>query len=152
VHDNSFVYFPFRVTPDEYIDIKLRVSAEFDSIEAEDQSYREGKLKEFVDSYQLRESDGDPYYEYISVRFDHQPTIGADSDTYRGNSGSPVYNRRSHAVIGLLFDGQEDLSEPWAAGWRAHEAVLPITKIVERLDTAAPDWRNDPRVCVKPAA
>lgn len=151
VHDNSFVYFPFRVTPDEYITIKLLVSAEFDSVEEEDASYREGKLKEFVDSYQLREGDGDPYYEYISVRFDQQPTIGADSDTYRGNSGSPVYSRRSHAVIGLLFDGQEDLSEPWAAGWRAHEAVLPIGKVVERLDAAAPDWRGDPRVCVLPA-
>lgn len=151
VHDNSFVYFPFRVTPDEYIAMKLLVSAEFDSIEAEDQSYREGKLKEFVDSYQLREGEGEPHYEYISVRFDKQPTIGADSDTYRGNSGSPVYHRRSHAVIGLLFDGQEDLSEPWAAGWRAHEAVLPITKVVERLDIAAPAWRSDPRVCVLPA-
>ena len=151
VHDNSFVYFPFRVTPDEYITMKLLVSAEFDSIEAEDRSYREGKLKEFVDSYQLREGDGPPYYEYISVRFDQQPTIGADSDTYRGNSGSPVYHRRSHAMIGLLFDGQEDLSEPWAAGWRAHEAVLPITRVVERLDIAAPAWRSDPRVCVLPA-
>ena len=151
VHDNSFVYFPFRVTPDEYIEIKLLVSAEFDSVEAEDQSYREGKLKEFVDSYQLRDGPDGPYYEYISVRFDGQPTIGADSDTYRGNSGSPVFHRRTHAVIGLLFDGQEDLSEPWAAGWRAHEAVLPISRIVERLDTAAPAWRNDPRVCVRPA-
>ncbi|MCL1634269.1 serine protease [Luteimonas sp. SX5] len=149
VHDNAFVYFPFRVTPDEYAEIKMLVSAEFDSIEAEEQSYREGKLKEFVDSYQLRENGGQPYYEYISMRFDQQPTIGADSDTYHGNSGSPVYNRRTHAVIGLLFDGQEDLSEPWAAGWRAHEAVLPITQVVERLDNAAPAWREDPRVCVQ---
>ena len=129
----------------------MLVSAEFDSIEAEEQSYREGKLKEFVDSYQLRENGGQPNYEYISMRFDQQPTIGADSDTYHGNSGSPVYNRRTHAVIGLLFDGQEDLTEPWAAGWRAHEAVLPITKVVERLDSAAPAWREDPRVCVQPA-
>lgn len=151
VHDNAFVYFPFRVSPDEYAEIKMLVSAEFDSIEAEDLSYREGKLKEFVDSYQLRDDGGEPYYEYISMRFGQQPTIGADSDTYHGNSGSPVYNRRTHAVIGLLFDGQEDLTEPWAAGWRAHEAVLPITKVVERLDSAAPAWREDPRVCVQSA-
>ncbi len=152
VHDNAFVYFPFRVTPDEYAEIKMLVSAEFDSIEAEDASYREGKLKEFVDSYRLRdEGGGKQHYEYISQRFGEQPTIGADSDTYHGNSGSPVYNRRTHAVIGLLFDGQEDLSEPWAAGWRAHEAVLPITQIVERMDSVAPAWREDPRVCVLPA-
>lgn len=155
VHDNTFVYFPFRLTEDEYYELKLLVSAEFSSIEAEEQSYREGKLKEFTDSYRRREdgdvlSDGRPYYEYISVRFGEQPTIGVDSDTYRGNSGSPVYHRRSHAVVGLLFDGQEDLSQPWAAGWRSHEAVLPIAEIVERLDAAAPEWRDDPRVCVLP--
>lgn len=152
VHDNAFVYFPFRVTPEEYAEIRMLVSAEFDSIEAEDASYREGKLKEFVDSYRLRDDgNGQSYYEYISQRFGNQPTIGADSDTYHGNSGSPVYNRRTHAVIGLLFDGQEDLTEPWAAGWRAHEAVLPITQVVQRLDEAAPDWREDPRACVLPA-
>ena len=145
VHDNAFVYFPFRVMADEYAEIKMLVSAEFDSIEAEDASYREGKLKEFVESYRLQD---DGSYEYISERFGNQPTIGADSDTYHGNSGSPVYHRRTHAVVGLLFDGQEDLTEPWAAGWRAHEAVLPITRIVQRLDSAAPGWRDDPRVCV----
>jgi V8-like Glu-specific endopeptidase len=152
VHDNTFVYFPFRLSEDEYIELKLLVSAEFDSVEAENLSYREGKLKEFTDSYRLREDGDAPYYEYISVRFGEQPTIGVDSDTYRGNSGSPVYHRRSHAVVGLLFDGQEDLSQPWAPGWRSHEAVLPIAEIVERLDAAAPEWRSDPRVCVLPAA
>lgn len=152
VHDNTFVYFPFRLDEDEYFELKLLVSAEFDSIEAENLSYREGKLKEFTDSYRLREDGDAPYYEYISVRFGEQPTIGVDSDTYRGNSGSPVYHRRSHAVVGLLFDGQEDLSQPWAPGWRSHEAVLPIGKVVERLDAAAPEWRADPRVCVLPAA
>lgn len=152
VHDNTFVYFPFRLNQDEYAKLKMMVSAEFDSIAAEDQSYREGKLKEFTDSYQRHEpgpGDDGPYYEYISVRFDKQPTIGVDSDTYRGNSGSPVYHRRSHAVVGLLFDGQEDLSQPWVPGWRSHEAVLPIGKVIERLDAAAPDWRGDPRVCVR---
>ncbi len=152
VHDNTFVYFPYRLSEDEYIELKLLVSAEFDSIAAEDRSYREGKLKEFTDSYRRNENGGNPFYEYISVRFGGQPTIGVDSDTYRGNSGSPVYHRRTHAVVGLLFDGQEDLSQPWAPGWRSHEAVLPMAKIIERLDAAAPEWRSDPRVCVLPGA
>jgi hypothetical protein len=152
VHDNAFVYFPFRVTPSEYTDLEIRVRAEFDSFEAESRSYIDGKLKEFVDSYQQRTGgDGEKYYEYISVRFDNQPTIGADSDTYRGNSGSPAFSRRTHTVIGLLFDGQEDLTQPWAPGWRSHEAILPITKVIERLDIAEPVWRNDPLVCIRPA-
>jgi V8-like Glu-specific endopeptidase len=151
VHDNAFVYFPYRVSEDEFLRIEMLVRAEFDSFEAESQSFINGKLKEFTDSYQPRVSpDGTKFYEHISVRFRNQPTIGADSDTYHGNSGSPVYSRRTHAMIGLLFDGQDDLTEPWAAGWRAHEAILPITRIVERLDIAAPDWRNDPKVCIHP--
>lgn len=152
VHDNTFVYFPHRLTQDEYVLVKLLVSQEFDSIEAEDASYRDGKLREFTDSYRLRESGDEPYYEYISVRFGQQPTIGVDSDTYHGNSGSPVFNRRTHAVIGLLFDGQEDFSQPWTAGWRSHEAVLPITRVIERLDAVLPAWRDDPKACVIPPA
>jgi hypothetical protein len=152
VHDNTFVYFPHRLSEDEYVELKLLVSAEFASVEEEERSYREGKLKEFSDSYRRNENGGNPFYEYISVRFGEQPTIGVDSDTYRGNSGSPVYHRRSHAVVGLLFDGQEDLSQPWAPGWRSHEAVLPIAKVIERLDAAEPAWRSDPRVCVLPGA
>ena len=149
VHDNTFVYFPHRVTPEEYAELKMLVSQEFDSIAAEDASYNDGKLKEFRDSYQLRENGGDPWYEYVSVRFGKQPTIGVDSDTYRGNSGSPVFSRRTHAVIGLLFDGQEDLTQAWEPGWRSHEAVLPITRVVERLDAVMPQWRTDPKSCVK---
>ncbi len=152
VHDNTFVYFPFRLSEDEFVELKLLVSAEFDSVEEEERSYREGKLREFTDSYRRDENGGDAFYEYISARFGGQPTIGVDSDTYRGNSGSPVYHRRTHAVVGLLFDGQEDLSQPWAPGWRSHEAVLPIAEVIERLDAAEPAWRADPRVCVLPEA
>jgi len=74
------------------------------------------------------------------VRFSSQPTIGADCDTYRGNSGSPAYNRRINSVIGVLFDGQEDLGQPWRPGWRAHEAILPISKIVSQIESVMPEW------------
>ncbi|RDZ28585.1 serine protease [Lysobacter silvisoli] len=153
VHDNSYVYFPFLASADEFAEIEILVRSEFATLEDEQQSYIDGKLKEFIDSYRPRTAaDGSRYYEYVSVRFGDQPTIGADSDTYHGNSGSPVYSRRNHAVVGLLFDGQEDTSQPWSPGWRAHEAILPIGKVVERLDTVAPDWRSDPRLCVRPAS
>ncbi|MBF6024098.1 trypsin-like serine peptidase [Lysobacter niastensis] len=153
VHDNTFVYFPYRVSENEYAELEMLVRQEFDSLQAEEQSYIDGKLKEFTDSYRkMSDAAGATHYEYISVRFANQPTIGADSDTYHGNSGSPVYSRRSHAVIGLLFDGQEDLSQPWEPGWRSHEAILPITRVVERLDVAEPTWRADPKVCIRPAS
>lgn len=150
VHDNAFVYFPHLASPAEYVLLEMLVKAEYDSIEEEDASYRDGKLKEFSESYQARLDDAGAvdHYEYVSVRFGNQPTIGADSDTYRGNSGSPVYSRRTHLVVGLLFDGQDDLSQPWVPGWSSHEAILPITQVIARLDAAAPDWRDDSGICL----
>jgi hypothetical protein len=151
VHDNTFVYFPFRVTPEQLIELEILVRSEFDSFEAESESYREGKLKEFKDSYLQRNDDTATWYEYVSTRFGNQPTIGADSDTYRGNSGSPVYDRHSHRIVGLLFDGQDDLGQPWQPGWRAHEAILPITAIVSQIKTALPEWSaEESGVCLIP--
>ena len=34
-----------------------------------------------------------------------------DSDTYKGNSGSPVFNARTHQVEGYLVEGSEDFNE-----------------------------------------
>lgn len=148
VHDNAFVYFPWRVTEAEYAELELLVRSEFASLQDEQQSWIDGKLREFSDSYKRHEGDAGAWYEYISTRFGDQPTIGADSDTYRGNSGSPVFHRRTHHVIGLLFDGQDDLSTPWEPGWRAHEAVLPIAPVIARLDAVFGQWRDEPGTCV----
>lgn len=147
VHDNAFVYFPYEVTADEFAELEILVRQEFDSLSEEQDSFREGKLKEFRESYRAKTVDGVEMFEYVSTRFGGQPTIGADSDTYRGNSGSPVFDRRTHHVVGILFDGQEDLAEPWQPGWRAHEAILPTPRIVAQLDAAFPTWRQDPSIC-----
>lgn len=151
VHDNAFVYFPFRVTPEQLLELEILVRSEFDSFEAEDASYREGKLKEFKDSYLEKSEDNATWYEYYSARFGNQPTIGADCDTYRGNSGSPVYDRHSHYIVGLLFDGQEDLGQPWKPGWRAHEAILPIGMVLSQIKATLPDWNIEGSgVCLIP--
>lgn len=151
VHDNAFVYFPFRVSPEQLIELEILVRSEFDTFEAETESFREGKLKEFKESYREVNEEDATWYEYFSSRFGDQPTIGADCDTYRGNSGSPVYDRHSHLIVGLLFDGQDDLGEPWRPGWRAHEAILPMTLVVSQIRTALPEWSAaEDGVCLVP--
>lgn len=149
VSDNAYVYFPFRVTPEEFAELEILVRSEFDTKDLEDKSYADGKLKEFSDSYRKTTYESKDVYEYYSTRFGNQPTIGADCDTFHGNSGSPVYQRHTHTVVGLLFDGQEDLSEPWKPGWSAHEAILPMSEIIKRLDAVRANWREEPGVCVK---
>jgi V8-like Glu-specific endopeptidase len=143
VHDNAYVLFPFRITQDEYAELELNVRAEF--LDTDDE---QEQLTSFRSSYRQATLNNQPVYENFSTRFRQQPTIGADFDAYHGNSGSPAFNRRTHRVVGLLFDGEEDVSQPLRPGWRAHEALLPITIIMERLDVARPGWRGSPGVCI----
>ncbi|MDG0817434.1 trypsin-like serine peptidase [Bdellovibrio svalbardensis] len=50
-------------------------------------------------------------YAHGRVRKDMNPlTYKAAIDTFAGNSGSPVYNEKTHALIGLLSGGETDLN------------------------------------------
>src|SRR5690606_1527921 len=62
VHDNTHVFFPFRITDREYIDIEISVRKEFPPGPQEDQAYREGKIREFHDSYKQRNEGGQTIY------------------------------------------------------------------------------------------
>jgi hypothetical protein len=149
VHDNAHVYFPFQVDSNEYVRIEISVREELKSGPEEDQSYIDGKLREFIDSYKPRMENGAIVYEYYSERFGDQPTIGVDSDTYAGNSGSPAFHRRTHALVGLLFDGHRTSDEPWAPGWRTHEAILPVLKIIEAMNAQEPGWFASQEICMR---
>jgi len=143
VHDNTFVYFPFRVTELEFTELEIAVRAEF--LGTDDEPKR---LQEFRGSYQARSAGGQQVFENFSRRWSGQPTIGVDSDTFHGNSGSPTYSRKTHRVVGILFAGEDDRDDPWEVGWRAHEAVLPIEVVVDRLDEVHSGWREWQGVCV----
>lgn len=143
VHDNTFVYFPFRVTQFELTELEIAVRNEF--MGADDEFER---LDEFRQSYQVRNDGPQPVFENFSLRWRRQPTIGVDSDTFHGNSGSPAFSRKTHKVVGILFDGEDDIDNPWTVGWRAHEAVLPIVTVVDRLDDVHPDWRTWEGLCI----
>jgi hypothetical protein len=137
VHDNAFVYFPFRVTPEQRTELEMLVRAEFpDAVAEQDQ------LDAFRASYRSANAQGQAVFEHYSTQFGGQPTIGADSDTYEGNSGSPAFSRRTHNVIGLLFAGEADIDEPWNPGWRSHEAIIPIEVVISQLDVVKPGWRD----------
>jgi hypothetical protein len=143
VHDNAFVLFPFRVTPDDRARIELAVRAEFTGVVDE-----QDQLDAFRASYREATFEGEPVFEHFSVAYGARPTIGADSDTFHGNSGSPAFSRRSHKVVGLLFAGEDDVDDVYTPGWRSHEAILPISEVVAHLDGALANWRTLPGVCV----
>jgi V8-like Glu-specific endopeptidase len=149
VHDNAFVLFPFQATEAEYGDLLLSVKSEFAQL-GESGAAQRADLQSFVDSYVLVPATAhDPsVYENFSRRYDQLPTIGVDSDTSHGNSGSPMFGRREHRVVGILFAGEDDLSVAYQPGWRAHEAVLPISTVIAQLDAKDKSWRKG--VCFAP--
>jgi len=144
VHDNGWVIFPFQINEHQFAELELLVQAE-----VANNPDRQNKLQTFRESYVRR---NDPVvgivYENYSVRWNKQPTIGAEIDTFHGNSGGPAFDKRNHRIVGLLFDGEDDVSTPWSPGWTRHEAILPITKVVEQLNNDQPDWMVREKVCV----
>ena len=147
VHDNAFVYFPFRATGHEFNHLKALVEAELAG-PPPDPKERE-QLQQFTDSYRKRTIIGGvDIYENFSKRWNLQPTVATDADTFKGNSGSAVYSRLHHRVVGILFAGEYDAAMPWIPGWRAHEAVLPITQVMDQLDAVLPAWKQLGKRCV----
>lgn len=144
VADNGFVKFPFQATEIEFAELQMLVEAELET-----DADRTKRLAEFRTSYRKRDTASGTMYENYSVRWHGYPVIGADTDTFRGNSGSPVYSRRDHYIIGILIEGEPDVSRPWAVGWNRHEAILPIGKVVEDLAGKWTDWEQRLEACVK---
>ena len=143
VHDNAFVYFPFQVNRFDFTRLKLMVDAELSS-----DPRRQTELERFERSYRGRkDANGNELFEHYSEKWGRQPTIGANSDTYHGNSGSPVYGRRTHQVVGIFTEGEPDVDAPFTAGWRRHEAMIPTSEITRQLDRMMPEWRKEPGVC-----
>ena len=108
------------------------------NLQYKDPAERDKALKQFSDSYVKK---NETYFNY-SVRWDKMPTIGADCDTFEGNSGSPVFDKVRHRVIGVLIAGEPDVETPWMPGWIRHEAILPITEIVKDISTNFPELLN----------
>ena len=142
VHDNSRVFFPFRLTQGEMDELLV-------SVEAELLDDRDGadKLDSFLKSYRPLKQGSVVMYEQRSVKWQRLPVIGVDTDTFHGNSGSPVFDRKRHHIMGVFFAGEPDTAA-YTPGWRRHEAVLPISEVVRQLKADHSAWLNNNAVCI----
>jgi hypothetical protein len=132
VHDNGRVYLPFRLRPRELTDLKLDIEADF--VDHED---RQELMEEFVLSYVPMGTGADLAYELYDPRWGGQPKIGIVADLFRGNSGSPVFDRTNHCIVGIHTAGVSDTGQRLEVSWQNHETVLPITAILENLKEQA---------------
>ena len=121
------------MTESELNEIQLRTNLQYRG-----QPDADKLLESLKASYTLDPSSGN--YLQHSQEYADTPAIGADCDTFQGNSGSPVYHKSRHMVIGLIFAGEEDRPEPWQAGWQRHEMVLPIKPVLDVIKQSVRNW------------
>ncbi|WP_170378657.1 trypsin-like serine peptidase [Ruegeria atlantica] len=132
VHDNARVEFPFRILDGSDFDL-LRLDVEADFIDTSDHS---SVLAELDQSYVIEDSNAAilSWRRFYDIREGGQPRMGIVADTFRGNSGGPVFDRENdQCVVGILNKGMPDTGLRRSASWKVHERVLPATAIIEDL-------------------
>jgi hypothetical protein len=130
VHDAGRVYLPFRLRPRQLDDLKMEIEVDFADLE---DAERLRLLEQFTASYVERPDGATSIFELHDTRFGGQPKVGIVADTFRGNSGSPVFDRDNHCIAGILTGGAPDIGQRLGASWQFHETVLPMPAILERL-------------------
>ena len=131
VHDNARVYLPYRVMDrDQFYQLRLDVEADF-----LDKPERAEVMEQFDKSYVLQaDASGIRWRFFRSVLDGFQPRMGIVADTFRGNSGGPVYDHEGdQCVAGILIAGVPDTGVRRTPSWREHERVLPASAILDAL-------------------
>jgi hypothetical protein len=130
VHDSGRVELPYEILDGpEFQRLRLDVDADF--MEEPD---RAEVLRQFDESYVLDTSGVLDVRRLFDIRDGGQPRMGIVADTFRGNSGGPVFDHeRGQCVVGILNRGMGDTGVKLTANWKVHERVLPVAAIIEDL-------------------
>lgn len=140
VHDHAYVRYPFQVSAEMFNSLHIETAASLAS--AVDKS---DIMKQFEDAYTKVTQDGEEVYRYFGTRFTdtQRPMFGIDTDTYSGNSGSAVFDRRTNCIVGVFNGGSPDVAEAFDVSWRDHEVSLPFSEvrmdIISRSSADTPD-------------
>jgi hypothetical protein len=135
VHDNARVYLPYVIRKGEQF-VQLRLDTEADLLGS---PQRAELMLEFDKSYELGVENHIEKYFLHHVKDGGQPRLGIVADTFRGNSGGPVYDRdHGQCVTGILLLGAPDTGVRRTVNWKEHERVVPISAILDDVHVAAP--------------
>ena len=131
VHDNTHVIFPFEVTEKDYSNLKIGVHSHLIG-ETDDSAQLTDDL--FAQSYERAVVDQRVIYRYYQrLGGEHMPVMGADCDTFHGDSGGGAFLRNSSRCCGILIEGDSDRRTFTLASFLHHEKILPLRVINERL-------------------
>lgn len=138
VHDNTQVLFPYEVNEKTYAKLKLKIQTCAIGQEGGNSPKSRNSTKETDDlfnrSYQPIPLPAGKIYRYYWVRNQqHLPAIGANCDTFHGDSGGPAFLRNASECCGILVQGEPDPDVFSLATFLHHERILPMRAINERL-------------------
>ena len=129
IADDARVLFPYVATRADIALLEERCGRE-----AHGPEHLDELVEELRSSYRCVE---DGTFRNESVRWARQPTLGTNCMTFDGSSGAPVYDKRTHALIGVLFAGADQTRARIPSTWQHHEAVLPAAAILADLARSA---------------
>lgn len=152
VADNATIYASFDNTFESKAALELELMGEIALIKeeamADDSPTREQKIQlavmlgnnlsdTFKKSFNQGSSGNRWYFVSHLQGSSPQPAFALDSDTFHGNSGSPVFVRKSGAVLGILNRGSPDQYRG-KVSWQNHEEAIPIRLIVDHWEQLMP--------------
>lgn len=141
VYDHAYIWFPFRVSAPQYdvlsaetgFGLQLFVEAWFHSNDWSREF--DNRYQEFEHAYRPLAGSADRVFRMKRRRdMGERPYIGFDTDTVKGNSGSPIYSRDDNCLLGVFAGGVIDGAEFENSSWSRHEFGTPISAIVVDLN------------------
>ncbi len=134
VADNSRLIFPHSIEQQSVYDA-LR-----DSVGGADPDNQDAAALEAFDSSYVSAGDGTWHFHSPGTRWSGAAgskyrIFGLASNTYPGNSGSPVFFANDHHMAGVFLGGAANFNEELSATWWRHEAAIPVEVVVEWLRT-----------------
>lgn len=141
VHDHAYVRYPFQVDQNTYTQLHLETALAF-----QDDQERADVMAQFENAYREISADGETFFQYFGSRFTgvERPMFGIDTDTYSGNSGSAVFDRRSHCVIGVFNAGSPDFRQAFDVSWQDHEVSVPFNQVYVDITARMQDSSEAP--------
>jgi len=158
VHDGAWVLFPYKLMSNqERGELESEIAEDFVDWSAagevtEKTEWGLLQAQEFTeDCYGPRKNDSAVEYHYMKG---DQPSMGAECDTFKGDSGAPAILRDTGNLAGILYKGLDDIPGQTAAasarkptvstkpGVKDHEVILPISVIVEDMRRSFPRYEQ----------
>lgn len=151
VADNSRIFLGFNNTKEEHIKYSLEAQNEATALLAQaEEKHRKSDEGTRLSAVQIARKEGDQLLKSVETSFRRgrsdpprwyllselmdvpaQPAFALDSDTSHGNSGSPVFSRKSSEVTGVLSRGMPDDKMGLPVGYLQHEEAIPIHVILQ---------------------